>query len=130
MQRSLKWLAISWAVLAPCQLNAQPGAGCSPQAMTCKGITNPALCAALQRRCGAGTGTQRPAPNAQDDQSADPSRQQGLTELPDCADNEELVMVPTCRCGESDEAVGAAAGNGGCTTCTDSGVRMACEKIR
>jgi hypothetical protein len=99
---------------------------CASYASSCQGRLASPLCVQLQKRCGATTG------GAASIQSPD-STTQGMpeldqpTEMPDCPNGQEMVMVPTCQCATPLGMGGAPDDNGACASCTPDGVRMECQ---
>jgi hypothetical protein len=99
---------------------------CASYASSCRGRLASPICVQLQKRCGA------PNSGAASIQSPD-SNMQGMpqldapTEMPDCPNGQEMVMVPTCQCA-TPLGTGDASGDGGaCASCTPDGVRMECQ---
>lgn len=99
---------------------------CATYASSCKGRLASPLCVQLQKRCGA------PTAGAASVQSPD-SNTQGMpqldqpTEMPDCPNGQEMVMVPTCQCATPLGTGDAPGDSGACTSCSPDGVRMECQ---
>lgn len=102
----------------------------------CKGGATSPICAQLKRRCGAAAGATSggPAKQSQSGNATDMPQLDSPMELPDCTQDQEMVMVPTCQCATPGETGGVAgggvAGDNACSNCTANGVRMECQPIR
>jgi hypothetical protein len=125
---------ISWTLVTICvalgavgQSSAQPGvSACKLNAERCHaGIPSP-LCIELQQRCGRTPGGTASAPLSRLGKVPNIPRPVDPMDMPQCAGDEEIVLVPTCQC-ELDPG-DAATNNEACAGCTSDGVRMECQK--
>ena len=110
----------AWTLIAFCVISggatrssAQPNAAaCRVYLPRCVSGSNTPLCIRLQQLCGKLS------------MPVDPM------EVPDCGKDQEIVMVPTCRCGTALDTDATVGNNEGCTSCTSDGLRLECQKVR
>jgi len=128
-------IALRLVVLAPFLIttgippaSAQPLPGaCRDYAARCPSGTVLPACIPLRAQC---EGAGRAVPPGQSQAGNTPPAPPAPAPLamPACAENEELVMVPTCQCDIAlgDDAAGDA--DTSCASCSPDGFKMACQK--
>jgi hypothetical protein len=93
----------------------------------CRDRNGPPLCTQLQQRCGwsaVGTTSGRsPIGNAHGMLQLD-----NPTEFPDCAQGQDMTILPTCQCGSPLDAGDTAGDKSSCTSCTSDGIRIECQE--
>jgi hypothetical protein len=95
---------------------------------SCHGVTTPPVCAQLQTQCAAPARGTASTPVL--GRRAGMPQLDAPTALPDCAEGQELVMVPTCQCDTPLDAGTTATGNATCASCTSDGYRIECQNTR
>jgi hypothetical protein len=127
--RSIGFLILSVTLTLPIVAAHGQPATCPPGGDVCRGIKDPALCAALQQRCGGGSHGAAATNRYDTGKEASVPVQIRPEEFPDCQYDEEIVAVPAIACStlasrrtKGEDPSGA--------LCSDNGFRLECRKLR
>jgi hypothetical protein len=102
--------------------------GCGALAASCPAGVKSSSCVALRQRCHNGAeGTK--ARGASGGTSVGMSQLDHPTDMPHCAEGQELMMVPTCKCASALETGAPPGDPETCATCNNDGVRLECQNV-